>query len=584
MNYKNRNTQYLVERKDLMFGKKDIFASVFADIMMRVLDINKVNKLYNNVYDAGDDVTSALLNALNVEVNLSKNSQKNIPASGAAILIANHPTGALDGIMMINVLSRIRQDIKFMGNFLLNRIEPMSKYFITVDPFDSKDKTINQKGIRQAIEHLRNGGMLTIFPAGEVATWQKSVTKIEDKKWGNSILKFIQKANVPVIPAWIEANNSLMFHMAGKINPLLRTAMLPHELVNKKNKKIHIRIGSPINPQIVAGLSDLKDYGNYLRANVNCLQKGKREKKPFKASVGKKAKPASNIIEPVPVDLLCQEIEFIRNDSYILNSDSYELFLVAPNKAPNLLKEIGRLREATFRSIGEGTLLEVDNDYYDSYYHQLFIWDSSAHAIVGAYRMGFGNQIMTKYGIQGFYTHSLFQMGKEMSPYLIKTIELGRSFITKEYQRKALPLLLLWKGIFHVLITHPEYEYLLGATSISGQYSATSKSIIANYLKKYHCNQKLSDWIKPVNGMKKIRTTFDLSLIENIESIELLNKLIWDIENQKNAIPVLIKKYLQLNSSVLAFNVDHDFCDSLDALMLLEVKNMPENMVRMINR
>jgi putative hemolysin len=574
----------LVDRNELMFGKKDIFASLFADMIIRALDINKINKLYNEVYDAGDEMFTVFLKDFNIELNLTKNSQKNIPASGAAIVIANHPTGVLDGVIMIEALVKTRPDVRFMGNFLLSRIEPVAKYFITVDPFDSKNRTTNQKGIRQSIEHLRNGGLLVVFPAGEVATWQKGVSKIEDKKWGNAIVKFIRKANVPVVPAWIEANNSLVFHLAGKISPVLRTAMLPHELMNKKNKKIHIRIGSPIKPQTVAELADLKDYGNYLRASVSFLQKEKKKKKLFKASAVKKSKPASKIIEPVPVDLLCREIEIIRNDSYILHSDSFELFLAPPDTAPNLLKEIGRLRESTFRSIGEGTQQETDNDRYDAYYHQLFIWDSAARAIVGAYRMGLGDKILKQHGIEGFYTHSLFRMKKGMRPYLKKTIELGRSFIAKEYQRKALPLLLLWKGILHILIAHPEYEYLLGATSISGKYSAASKLMIANWLKKYHGDEKLSALVKPVTGMKKIRTAVDLSLIENIESAELIHKLVMDIENQENGIPVLIRKYLQLNSRALAFNVDPDFCNALDALMFLEVKNIPEEMIKMVNR
>ena len=550
--------------------------SMFAEFVMGIFDINKLNKLYDDLYDAGDNFTTALLDSLNVEVIASKNSRKNIPGSSAAILIANHPTGALDSIMMLDVLTKIRPDVKCVGNFPLNRIEPLEKYFIT----DSNEKTANS----QSIEHLNNGGLLVIFPAEEVATWQKGMLKTEDKKWENSILKFIQKAKVPVIPAWIEANNSLMFHLAGKIAPMLRTAMLPRELFKKKNKKIHIRIGSSIRPQTASELS-LKEYGNYLQANVNYLQKEKKErKKILKTFVGNNSQPVSNIIEPVPTELICKEIESIRNSSYILSIDSYELFFVAPNTAPNLLKEIGRLRELTFRNIGEGTMQEVDNDNYDTYYHQLFIWDSSACAIVGAYRMGLGDNILKQHGIQGFYTNSLFRMEEAMSLYLQKTIELGRSFVAEEYQRKALPLLLLWKGILHVLITNPEYEYLLGATSIAGKYASASKLIIANYLKKYHGNEKLSAFIKPVNGIKEIQTAFDLSLVENIESIELINKLIMDIEEQERAIPVLIRKYLQLNSRVLAFNVDHDFCDALDALMLLEVKEVPEDVIKMVSR
>ena len=560
-----------------MQGKKNVFQSLLANMLMSILDINKLNKLYSDLYDAGDEMTAMFLNFFNIGISLSKNSRKNIPASGAAILIANHPTGALDGIIMLDILTKIRPDIKFMGNFLLGRIEPIAKYFITVDPFLSNDRTINQKGIRQSVNHLRNGGLLVIFPAGEVATWQKGMTKIEDRTWGYPILKFIKKADVPVVPAWIEANNSLIFHLAGKISPLLRTAMLPRELINKKNKKIHVRIASAIKPQTVAELTDLNDYGNYLRANVHYLQKEKRRPQVTTH------RNASNIIAPVPVELLCKEINAIRDSSFILACDRYELFLMAPDTAPYILQEIGRLRELTFRAIGEGAMQEVDNDRYDAYYHQLFIWDTSAQAIVGAYRMGLGDKILKQHDIQGFYTHSLFRLDKAMTPYLLKTIELGRSFVTKEYQRKALPLLLLWKGILHVLITHPEYEYLMGATSISGKYTNASKLLIANYLKKFH-SHRLSPLIKPVHGMKHIKTVYDLSLVENITSAELLNHLILNIENQERAIPVLIRKYLRLNSRTLAFNVDPHFCNALDALMFLEVKEIPDEMKKMINR
>jgi putative hemolysin len=257
---------------------------------------------------------------------------------------------------------------------------------------------------------------------------------------------------------------------------------------------------------------------------------------------------------------------------------------MAPHTAPNILKEIGRLRELTFRSVGEGTLQASDNDCYDSYYHQLFIWDLTAKAIIGGYRMGFGNEILKQHGIPGFYTNTLFRMDEKMIPYLKKSSELGRSFISKEYQRKAFPLLLLWKGILHVLIANPEYEYLFGATSIAGKYSATSKMLIANYLKKNHGFPELSACIKPAAGMKGIKTNVDLSLVENISSMELINKLVMDIEDQEYGIPVLIRKYIQLNSQALAFNIDHDFCDALDALMLLEVKKIPEDMIKMIKR
>jgi putative hemolysin len=248
------------------------------------------------------------------------------------------------------------------------------------------------------------------------------------------------------------------------------------------------------------------------------------------------------------------------------------------------MREIGRLREITFRAIGEGSMKDCDVDEYDTYYRQLFIWDNEADVIVGGYRMGFGGEIMQSHGIDGFYTHSLFAYDKEMGSMLGQTIELGRSFVCKAYQRKPASLLMLWRGILYALLQNTEYNYLIGPVTISGEFQRSSKTLIMHHLLQQHFDFELAQHVHPRTGAEGIDFPLDERLIKNIDSIELIDKIVRDIEMGERTIPILFKKYLQLGSHVLGFNVDHDFCDALDALMLLDLSRIPDSKVQMLAR
>jgi putative hemolysin len=248
------------------------------------------------------------------------------------------------------------------------------------------------------------------------------------------------------------------------------------------------------------------------------------------------------------------------------------------------MEEIGRLREITFREVGEGTNKELDIDKYDNYYHQLFIWDHEQETIVGAYRIGMGEDIITRYGRSGFYTDSIFRLGKPLNPILHKTVELGRSFIIKPYQGNSVALMLLWKGILQVLIQNDAYRYLLGPVSISNDYSDISKTLIERYIRKHHFDYYHSKFVTPIKEFPKEKFSFVKSYLKDVNSLELLDKLIIDLENKQRGLPVLVKRYLQLNAKVLGFNIDVDFNDCLDGLILLDLKNVPEKTLKMLSK
>lgn len=575
----------LVSSEDLMFGRKGFFPKITAKSAMSLLGINKINRLYDETYCDGDETAARLLEKLGTKYMICEEDMANIPTEGGVVFISNHPTGALDGVMLIDALSKSRPDVKFMGNFLLNRIESLSKYFISVDPFDSKDRAKNLRGIKESIRHVKNGGALVIFPAGEVATWQKGFWRIEDKKWSDSIIRFIRSLDVPVVPICIEARNSKRFRLAGKIHPMLRTVLLPREFTNKKGKIIPINIGSAITVRLVKGLEELRTYGDYLRANVDYLcNKPPRRKLRLKRKRKPLFRKTEEIAAPMPTEAIEAELAGIRDEKLLFSHGGYDIYCAHPQEIPNVMHEIGRLRETTFREIGEGTFKALDLDNFDTYYHQMFIWDREARCFVGAYRLGMGDEIMPRYGLKGFYVNSLFRMKPQMGPIMEKTIELGRSFIVKEYQRKPTTLMLLWRGILYVLLKNKQYRNLLGPVTISGEFEKISKTIIVTHLRQHHFNRKIARYIKPITGLEGINAPIDPKLIRDIEGIELIDKIVTDIERGGMPIPVLIKKYIQLNSYVIGFNVDHDFADALDALMLLDLKKIPEKTIGLLSK
>ena len=570
----------LIQPSDLYFGRRGWIARLQARLIMKVAALKKINRLYESAFSYEGPYPEGLLHNLGVSYDVAPSDLKNIPASGPAIVIANHPTGALDGMILIDLLSKARPDVKFMGNFLLSRIGPLKRFFIDVDPFDAKSGG-NVSGIRESLQHLSGGGLLVIFPAGEVATWQRGFRDVKDRPWPESVLKFIRKAQVPVVPVYIEASNSWTFRLAGKVHPMLRTLLLPRELVNKAGCSVPLRIASPILPKKTEDLSKTA-YNSYLRASVEYLKPSVR-RRPRRAERRAARKVADEVRGYVDVKLLCSELESLRGHYRLFVSGGYEVYCAPPQQIPNMMLMIATLRERTFREIGEGTKNEIDTDRFDRYYRQLFIWDNEALRLVGAYRLGLGDEIMRNYGLKGFYTHTLFRMSPPMGEVMSRTIELGRSFIAREYQRKPASLMLLWKGILHVLLQNEQYRYLMGPVTVSGGFQHTSKLIIAAYVSRFYLDRKKASYIRPRTGIV-VPARIDESLIAEVRPIELINKIICDIERNAFSIPVLIRKYLQLNSSVLGFNTDHEFCDSLDALMLLDLRRVPEETILMLSK
>jgi hypothetical protein len=290
-----------------------------------------------------------------------------------------------------------------------------------------------------------------------------------------------------------------------------------------------------------------------------------------------RAVKVEDIIPAVKREKIETEVSSIREKYMLFETGEFQVFCSPSFCIPSVMNELGRLREITFRQIGEGTNRSIDIDEFDLYYNQLFIWDNLEKKIVGAYRVGMGKDIMRQYGIKGFYIHSLFKISHRIYPSLEQSLELGRSFIVSEYQKKPMPLFMLWKGILYFLLKHPEYRYLVGPVSISNRFSNFSKGMIIKFIMENYYNPDIGKHIKPRTKFVPARfQDVDTDIImESSNDLNKFDKFIKDVDTSNYTMPVLLKKYLKLNGKIVGFNIDPKFNNALDGLLFLDLFDVP---------
>jgi putative hemolysin len=571
--------------KAIKLDKYGFIGTFIGWILMKVLRISNINKVYDKHKHLKDlDFLNALLDEFQIKFEIPEEDLKRLPKDGAYVTISNHPLGGIDGVLLLKLMLEQRSDYKIIANFLLQRIDPIKSYIMPVNPFeDRKDVKSSLAGFKHSIKHLREGKPLGIFPAGEVSTY-KDGRLIVDKPWEESAMKLVKKAKVPVVPIYFHAKNSRIFYRLSRISDTFRTAKLPSEVLTQKNRVIKVRIGKPISVKAQDEYESLGDFTEFLRKKTYMLS-NTYEKQNLLSKVPtslKIPKPPKDIITPVSAEVIQQEVESLPKSHHLLTSKNYQVFLAEASEIPNVLCEIGRLREITFREIGEGTNKATDLDKFDYYYHHMFLWDSEAKELVGAYRMGLGSQIFAKYGIDGFYLQDLFRFEPELHKMMSQSIEMGRAFITKKYQQKPMPLFLLWKGIVHTTLRHPEHKYLIGGVSISNQFSNFSKSLMIEFMKSHYYDPYIAQYIHPKKEFKVKLKDADKDFIfdETEADLNKFDKIINEIEPGNLRLPVLIKKYVKQNAKVVAFNVDPLFNNSVDGLMYIRIADLPESTVK----
>jgi putative hemolysin len=556
-------------------------------LLMKLLKISTLNKIYNKNKHLSDlEFLNGILDAFQIKFEIPEEELKRLPKSGAYITISNHPLGGIDGILLLKLMLEQRSDFKIIANFLLHRIEPLKPYIMPVNPFeDRKDVKSSITGFKNSILHLRAGKPLGIFPAGEVSTYRDGKLVV-DKPWEEAAMKLVKKAEVPVVPIYFHAKNSTLFYKLSKISDTFRTAKLPSELLTQKHRTIKVRIGKSISVKDQQEHEDLNDFSEFLRRKTYMLSNTFEEKSKILNNISttlKLPKIPKKIVTPVNTEVMIKEIEDLKEGDYrLLKSKNYEVYLAPAIKLPNILREIGRLREITFREVGEGTNEAIDLDKFDTYYHHMFLWDDDKKVIAGAYRMGLGSKIFEKFGIDGFYLQDLFRFEPELHKMMSQSIELGRAFIIAAYQQRPMPLFLLWKGIVHTTLRFPEHKFLIGGVSISNQFSNFSKSLMIEFMKSHYYDPYIAQYVHPKKEFKVKLKDADKDFVFDATEADLnkFDKIIDELEPGSLRMPVLLKKYIKQNARLVGFNVDPLFNNAVDGLMYIKIADLPESTVR----
>ncbi|WP_149243613.1 lysophospholipid acyltransferase family protein [Dyadobacter sp. 32] len=568
--------------KAIRINRFGLAGNLVASMLMKILRIDAVNKVYDKTQHLkGVTFLNEALHEFDVQYQVSADDLNRLPKDGAYITVSNHPLGGIDGILLLKVMLELNPNYKILANFLLDKIVPMKPHIFPVNPFKNyRDSLSNVNALKDALLHLHRGNPLGIFPAGEVSTLPE-MGLAADGPWDPSALRLIRKAQVPVIPIYFHATNSPFFYLLAKLGGNVRTAMLPFELFSQKNRLIKIRIGRPISVARQNELGNISAYSDFLRKKTYMLAKAFNSTKTGTAQ-NSSAKTKAPLVPQTDPDQLRSEILNLRASGHsLLTCDNYEVFLAKIEHIPSIMRQIGILREITFREAGEGTNQATDTDRYDAHYHHLFLWDEKTGKIAGAYRVGLGSDIFSQQGTGGFYLSELFDFAPEFSDILRRSIELGRAFVTKEYQKRTLPLFLLWKGILHLTLRSPQHQFLLGGVSVSDHFCEFSKSLMIDFMKCNYYQEDFARWVKPKNEYRGTLNEPDRSfLFEQVGTdLNRLDQIVQELEPESRRVPVLIKKYIKQNARFVAFNVDPSFSNVIDGLMCIKIADIPRQTI-----
>ncbi|MBL4607147.1 MAG: lysophospholipid acyltransferase family protein [Pseudomonadales bacterium] len=523
-------------------------------------------------------------------------SEQAVPNTGGTLIMSNHPYGVTDGLLLLQYALRYRDDVKVLINNAITEIGEFDELVIPVNPYGGKEsQRENVASMRQCRRWLDDGHCLIVFPAGEVSHYQPAKKTVCDSKWSAHIARLLKKSNATVVPVFFHGHNGWSFHLAGLISPWLRTLMLGRCFINTWGKTIHFTVGDQITPKTYRKAADNNELAKFLRLqsyllgsnrNPDTSKKEPITKRKTSTITSKNSTPViaseMEIIAPVAAHILAAEVQTLPDRNHLLSSGKLSIYFASKQQIPMVMREIARLREDTFRRVGEGTGKSMDIDKYDEYYTHLFIWNPGTSEVVGAYRAAEVSKVVAEHGLAGLYTHSLFKFKPALLQQLAPSLELGRSFVRPEYQKSYAPLLMLWKGISTYMATETECSVLFGPVSISKDYSNASQKMLMDYLKVNTPHPQQSKVVKARNPFKlQQRVAWTSAEFEGLKDIDLISHLVSKLESDQKGVPILLKQYLKLGGYVLSFNVDQDFNDVLDCMIVVD---LPKNSQKILQR
>ncbi|MCE2816953.1 MAG: lysophospholipid acyltransferase family protein [Cryomorphaceae bacterium] len=552
-------------------------------LLFLLLGWHRLNRVYARFADRqGPEFARALLASRGIKLWYFASDLDRIPRSGGVVFAANHPLGAMDGLALLQTISSVRPDVRILGNALLERVEPLKPYLIGVVPFDGpyRSPLASGRGLLEAKAWVEQGGALIMFPAGEVSSWSVPRWGVHDRPWPSTSQRFLRELAAPVVPVDVRASLSWYFYLLGLLGPWVRTLMLPVEAVRPRwFFGINLRWGKPMKPEADQSAESFAAAVRQRRRQLRVVRPAKARRWKFTLFTLRRLEP---VAEQGSSRQLRAELEALPPEALLTRHRDLVVYFARGTDVPAVVQELGRLREITFRGVGEGSGRPRDLDRFDAPYRHLILWNETEQAVWGAYRLGLGHELFAQGGIRAFYLSGFFRIAPEAAGFFAQSLEMGRAFIVPEAQLKPMPLYLLWKGIVHVLLRYPgTLRYVVGSVSVSNSYSRHSQAVMLGFLQQHFRDAYWARYIRPRKRFRLRLRAKDRDFIAQSEPADMqrFDRLIADIEPQNLRFPVLIKKYVGQNAKVIAFNRDPEF-NTVDALMYMDVSDLPEDTLR----
>jgi len=488
---------------------------------------------------------------------------------GPIIAVANRPFGLLDACIIGRELARHRGHLLILGSPTLAEIPELSPWVL---PFETRTASTNpyqnHASLRSARQHLLAGGTLLVFPATDIAHWRLG-KGISESPWNDHAAQLALDTRASILPVFLQGQNSLLFQGIGLLDARLRRTLTPREFCHHQHQQTHVHFGSIIPYARLQRFATATELTRHLRLRTLLL--GIRPATPLSSVTPPESKPVC--ARSSSQEVIAEVHRLSGTPAELARSGSLQAFIAQASDIPHLLQEIGRLREITFRLVGEGTGKAIDLDTFDAYYLHLFLWDTDQQRLVGAYRLGIAHEILRHHGPRGLYTSTLFKFKAPFLQHLDDAVEMGRSFIAPEYQRTAGALPLLWKAISLWMSRNPRYRKLFGPVSISQDYATASRHLMVEYLRDHCGSNELSPHVRPRHPFRpgSSRAILREIVSAKIQSLEDCTTLVSSLEMDQKGLPILLKHYLRLNGKLLSFNVDKTFSSVVDGLILVDL-------------
>ena len=514
--------------------------------------------LRDNGHLGGFDFLDAALGFVQLRYEVGEARLAAVPARGGLLVVANHPSGALDALALLHALGRVRRDVRIVANEVLSLLSPLAPLMLPVRVFGGG----GAGGVRAIGQALREGQCVIVFPAGEVS--RLGPRGVRDRGWKRGFVRIARLAGVPVLPVRIRARNSALFYGASALYRPAATALLAREMFARRGRPLRLHVGRAT--AIAAGEEDAQAVRRIRRA-VYALGRGRDAAEP---------------VAP-PVDAARLRRAIAATELLGATADGRQIRLARPEAAPllrdTLLPEIGRLRELTFRQVGEGTGRARDLDEYDAHYQHIVVWDDAAGRIAGAYRIARGATMLARAGLRGLYTASLFRYADDAIPRLAQGLELGRSFVHPDYWGSR-SLDYLWQGIGAYLQRHPGVRYLFGAVSISAALPADAREQIVAYYSRYYGAGAQGGEAALASSPRPFAYFAAPPCFGALDADTAFDVLRANLAALGTAVPMLYRQYTELcepgGARFLAFGVDPAFSDSIDGLIEVDLQRLHE--------